>query len=316
VAQADLASEVIASIRAVFAPVGVYLALVTRNNPYSSAASLLDRPDTAAVIADAFAEARSHARQAVQSAWYEHAPVTETLLGELLADVDHAYSAAALAHLRAEIHAAYSSVPPAEFVSGVTPPGINPGREAADARAQAVQDAVENFARWAGLRSSLSADVASGNARTLAQLESAGPGLRKRWRTSKQPPGPKTCYWCRKLNGVTIPLHESFASFLGGPVDLTGHGHLTQPPHLYHGWLQGPKLHPHCQCHVELVPGDEEIPVPQGEGIVPAPSGFVSAAEVQAMPEGRYRALVEFLRAAAHELGQVLERLGRLVHGR
>ena len=36
---------------------------------------------------------------------------------------------------------------------------------------------------------------------------------------------------------------------------------------------------------------------------------FITAAQIRAMPEPRYKALIAFLRAALHELGQVLTRL-------
>lgn len=308
--EADLAAEVITGIRTIFASVAVYLALIVRNNPYGGPGALLSRPDVNAVLSEAFAEARALAQQAVQDAWDQFSPSADALLAELLADVGRAFNAAALAHLRGDIRRAYRSVPPRQFIPGTTPPGTNPGREAAEERAQAVQEAVEDFARRAALRCSLSADVAWGDARTLAQLEGAAPGLRKRWRTSKQPPDEHTCWWCRKLNGVTIPLNESFESYLGPAADLTGHGHLTQPPHSYHGWLQGPLLHPHCRCHLELVAAED---VSQAGEETAVPAGFVFAEEIRAMPEGRYRALVEFLRAAVHELGQALRVLGRLV---
>lgn len=324
---AEAAAELSGSVRAVFTSVAEYLELVTRNNPYRSASALVSRPDVDAVLRDAFTEARDRARQAVQDAWGQHAPVTGALLAMLLADVDHGYNEAALEHLRGDIRHAYWSVSLRLFTPGVSAPGTNPARESVAERAAAVREAVEAWGRRAALHNSLSVDVALGDSRTLAEIEEAGTRIGhwvKRWRTSKQPPDENTCYWCRRLNGVTLPLHASFAHHLGGPADLSGHGHLTQPPHPYHGWLQGPQLHPGCRCRLEFLPagavqqeGGQEAGVPllSPVGAAPPPAPFLAAAQIRAMPEDRYQALLAFLRAAVHELGQVLHRLGRVLHG-
>lgn len=307
---ADLAADLSAAIRAVFSPAGAYLSLVTRNNPHGSAEGLLSRPDVAAVLSDTFDEARSRAFTAVQDAWGQHDPETSGLLAELLADAERAYSRQALALLHAEVRQAWDSVPPRVFVPGVTEPGANPALESAAERAQAVQDAVEDFARRAALRNGLSADVAAGMAGTLEVLADAPPGARKRWRAHVD--SPSCCFWCRRLHGVTLPLHASFAPYLGLPADLTGHGHLTQPPKPYRGWLQGPPAHPHCACYLEIIPPGEE-PEPVSQMAARESSGFVSASDIRALPEGKYRSLTAFLRAAVYELGQVLSRLGRVL---
>lgn len=304
-----------ASVRAVFVSAASYVSLVTLNNPYRSSAALVERPDVEAVLRAAFEEARQLASQAVLEAWSESAPSDEALLNELLGDVDRAYNEESLAHLRGVIRHAYSSVPLQHFTPGVSEPGSHPVQEAVDRRAQAVQDAVESYGSRLGLRNSLSADVAYGTSRTLAQLESAADGALKRWRTSRQPPDDRTCYWCRKLNGVTIPVGQSFEGHLGGPVDIAGHGHLTRPPQPYRGWLQGPRLHPNCRCHLEIVSAGTVSPSAGGGQEPSVAPGYLSAAEIRAMPEQRYRQLTEFMRAATHELGQVLYRLGRWVRG-
>lgn len=303
----DPAAQLAAAIRAALAPAAAYLALVTRNNPYGSPAGLLGRPDVEAVLRDAFTAARERALEAVEEAWGEQPPAP--LLADLLADVAAAWNEAALAHLRGDIRHAWQSVSLKQFIPGVTPPGAHPVAESAAARAQAVRDAVENFARRTGLRNSLSADVAGGFSRTLAGLDAAPPGMLKRWRAHVE--RPTCCWWCRKLNGVTIGLHESFAHHLAGPADLTGHGHLTQPPVLYHGWLQGPKLHPHCECWLEFVPAGAVSQEGAGQEI--AVPGFLAAADIRALPEDRYQSVLAFLRAATHELGQALARLRELV---
>lgn len=303
-----MAEQLAAAVRAVFAPVAAYLNLVTRNNPHGGAGGLLGRPDVRAQLGAAFDEAWGASREAVQSAWTEAGPVTTGLLPELLQDVNRAYNAQAMLALEEQIRAAWEAVPNREFVPGVTEPGANPSREAAHERGQAVQDAVEAFARHASLRNELSENVAAGMAQTEAELEGAPGGARKRWRAHVEKPA--CCFWCRRLNGITIPVGESFAHHVGLPADLTGHGHLTQPPKPYHGWLQGPRLHPHCQCWLEIIEEGEE---PEDVSQPRESSGFISSSDIKALPEGKYRALVEFLKAAEHELAQVLHRLGKVI---
>lgn len=258
---AQQAAQLAGAIRALFVPVADYAGLITQNNPYRSASSLVERPDMEATLQETFETARNMARQAVLTAWAQNAPSSlgaDVLLHELLGDVDRAYNSAALDHLRGDIRHAYSSVPLRQFVPGTSPPGSNPVRESVAERSYAVQEAIAGWAARTALRNSLSADVALGDSATLAQIEEAEgqPGRWfKQWRTSKQPPDAHTCYWCKKLNGVTIPLRASFAGHLGGAVDLAGHGHLTHPPHPYRGWLQGPQLHPSC------LPGDSLVAV-------------------------------------------------------
>ena len=141
-------------------------------------------------------------------------------------------STADIAHLHAAIREAYAAAPPAE-------------------RPTAVRDAILAFAHRTALRSRLTVTVASQAAiaeRTLAEgkaRRAAGERVLKRWESRQDG---RACYWCRRLHGVTIGLEASFLPYLGGPVDLTGHGHLTQPPKPYRGALQGPPLHPHCRC--------------------------------------------------------------------
>lgn len=320
--------QVSAAVRAALAPAARYLALVTQTNQLGSADQLLARPDVDAVLLEALAEARSAASAAVQQEWQARGgPPGEPVLDHLLADVDRAYDA--LAHLRGLVRHAHASVPQRHFTPGQDAPGSHPSAEAAAERARAVRDAILGFAAQVALRNRLSVSVAGGAAHTAAVLaagharHAAGEKVLKRWTASMDGKDPRSCHWCRKLHGVTIGLGESFLSYLGGPVDLTGHGHLTQPPKPYRGELQGPPMHPHCLCRLEIVlekpqaaapkhAADQETPPAQTqETRRPGQSTFVTAAQIRAMPEPKYQSLVAFLRAALHELRQVLSRLRR-----
>jgi hypothetical protein len=296
------------SVTSAFAALGSYLALITRNNPHGSLRQLFARPDVSAEFSSTLEEARDLAMQAVEDAWYgQGGPRGHQVLDHLLHDVERAYSPRLL---RTMVRTAFLSVPTGQFIPGVSVPGSNPAMESAQARAQAVQDTVSAFASRALYRNSLTIDVAAGHARTEAQIADAPPGSYKRWRAHVG--SPVCCHWCRMLDGVTIPVRESFLSHLAPAADLTGHGHLTQPPHPYKNRLPGPRLHPHCQCWLEIVAGPEAESVPpEGGQVAPNAPGYLSASEIRAMPEENYGSLVTFLRASAHELGQLLRRLVR-----
>jgi hypothetical protein len=310
-----------------------YLALVTRVNPLGSADAMLARPDIDAVLQGALDEARSAAEEAVRQAWYgAGAPASDdATLGHLLDDIDRIFGA--LAHLRGVIRTAHASVGPARFTRGVTQPGDHPSARAAEERGTAVRDAILGWARKAGLRSRMAVSVAAGHGGTAAVLadalarEARGEKLLKRWRAHVE--RPSCCIWCRRLDGVTIGLRESFAPYLGTAVALPQQQErkvatpagarryrlpegsriiYTHPPRLYHGQLQGPLLHPFCQCWLEIVRTGE--PAGGSPAAAPAePAGFVSAGDVRDMPEDVYQADLAFLQAAAHELDQVLKRL-------
>lgn len=310
-----------------------YLALVTTVNPLGSADTLLARPDVEAVLQGALDEARAAAGEVVRQAWYSSgAPIGEdATLSRLLDDVDRIFDG--LGRLRGVIRAAHASVPHRGFTPGVTPPGEHPSARAAEERGVAVRDAVLAWARKAALRARLAADVAGGHGRTAATLadalarEAAGERLMKRWRA--HPERPSCCFWCRRLDGVTIGLRDSFAPYLGGAVALpqrrqrrvaTPAGRrryglpegarilYTHPPRPYHGQLQGPLLHPLCQCGLEIVRAGAAGSA-TAVAAPAAPAGFVSADDVRDMPEDAYQADLAFLQAAAHELDQVLRRL-------
>lgn len=306
-----------------------YLALVTSVNPLGSADSLLARPDTNAVIRQALDEAASAAIDAVQQGWDSTGAPDSVTVTWLLADIAAIFSAES--HLRGLIRQAHASVPFRGFVPGVTPPGEHPSAEAAQERAAAVRDAILRWGRQAALRARMAAGHAEGAGLAAAVLadalarEAAGEKLMKRWRAHAE--SPSCCLWCRKLNGVTIGLRDSFHPYLGGPVAMpqsrgrrvaTPAGErryglpagskivYTHPPRPYHGKLQGPLLHPFCRCRLEIV----QVGASAGESVPAAePTGFLSADDIRDMPEDDYQADLAFLRAAVHELDQVLKRL-------
>lgn len=305
-AETEAGRRVGAAVRAVLDEAARYIELVTAGDPHGSAAALLHRPDVGAVLQEALSEAQQAAADAVADVWASHGAPETPALSELLADVDRQLSS--LAHLHGLITHAHAQAPP-------------------DRRAAAVRAAVLKFGRESGLRSRLTYSVAAGAARTEAVLAAgyadreSGKVVLKRWRAHVE--RPQCCHWCRKLNGVTVGLDQSFLPFLGGPVRLRSQA-LTHPPRPYRGQLQGPLLHPFCECRLEIVlasnAGHESVGEGGGRELVP-PSGAVppsspvtalAAADIRALSEEKYRALHAWLSAAIHELGLMLERLAGL----
>lgn len=306
------------AVQGAFAQLAHYVSLIVGNNPLGSWTQLMSRPDVDASMAQALAHAQQAALDALDAAWGGTPPtIMFTWLRE---DIEGGYQVTAL---RQAIRVAYDSVPPAQFHPGVTPPGQHPSQRAAEERAAAVSAAILAFGQERALRNGLTVSTAESASAAWTvllegrQRELAGETVSKRWRTSRQPPDARTCHWCRHLNGVTVPLAASFAPHDAGPADLAGHGNLTQPPPLYHGRLPGPPRHPRCRCYLEIVvageAGEAATVIPDGGG-QEAPPQFLSSAAIRAMPEDRYQSLLAFLRAATHELGQLLRRLAR--HGR
>jgi len=319
-----------AVVRQSLAEAAGYLAQVTVNNPGGTADALLRRPDTDAVLREALETARQAAEDQVRQSWQAAGGSQgDEVLGHLLTDVDKIFGN--LGHLHSLVRHAHASVPSRRFTRGVTPPGEHPDQRAAEERAAAVRDALLSWGRQAALRARMAAHTAQGSGDASAVLaralrrEERGEKLMKRWRAHVT--DPSCCRWCRKLNGVTIPLRESFAPFLGGPVPAQGNRHVAtragerryglvvgspviyvQPPRPYRGRLQGPLLHPFCRCRLEIVRVGEPDVTGAGAGEAEVP-GTVSAADVRAMPGDVYDADLAFLQAAVHELGQVLKRL-------
>jgi hypothetical protein len=329
---AALGQEISSVVRQSVAEAAGYLALVTRTNPRGTADELLRRPDTDAVLLQALDEARQSAEEVVRQAWYSAGDLTseDETLGHLLDDIGRIFGS--LAHLRGLVRHAHASVPRQRFTPGVHRPGEHPDQRAVEQRADAVRDALLNWGRQAALRARMAVHMAEGTGASAAVLadalvrEASGERLRKRWRAHTE--SASCCYWCRKLNGVTIGLRESFAPYLGGPVAMpqSQERHVatpagerkyglpagrkivyTQPPRPYHGKLQRPLLHPFCRCWLEIVRIDGSTDMSPDEGEPSA--SFLSADDVRDMPDDEYEADRAFLQAAVHELDQLLKRL-------
>jgi hypothetical protein len=333
---ADLGQQLSSAVRQAAAEAAAYLALVTRTNPRGSADDLLKRPDTDAVLQGMLDSSRLAAQDVVRQHWGETgaAGSDDDTLGHLLNDVDRTFGD--LAHLRGLVRHAHASVPQRHFTRGVTTPGDNPSQRAAEERSDAVRDALLGWARTAALKARMTERMAEGAGHTAAALAGAhsrasrGERLMKRWRS--HPESPTCCIWCRRLNGVTIGLGDSFEPHLGGPVALpqsqprrvrTPAGEqryglpigerviYTSPPRPYRGKLQGPLLHPYCRCRLEIVRVSDSgtISVRDMSGGSADPGGYLTAAGIRDMPEDQYQADRAFLEAAAARLDQVLKRL-------
>jgi hypothetical protein len=343
-AESQLGRQLGSAVQSPLADAAAYLALITQNNPLGSADQLLHRPDVEATLREALDEAQANAEAYIEQAWLmSGADEEHALYSRLLADVARQFGQ--LAHLHGMIRHAHASVPRREFVPGADEPGFHPSREAADRRSEAVRRAVLDWGLRAATRARMTLSSAEGFGSTAAVLEAAlereaaGERLRKRWRRNRHA---NSCLWCRRLDWVTIPLRASFAPYLGGPAVLapgaarrvaTRAGAVryklpvgapiirTHPPRLYHGDLQGPLLHPFCECRLEIVrmAGGPAVPSGSGQEVTrnagdrsPAPQvtgGFLAASDVRAMPEDQYEADLALLLAAAGELDRVLRRL-------
>lgn len=342
-AESQLGRQLGAAVQSPLAEVAAYLALITRTNPLGSADALLGRPDVDAMLREALDEAQTSAEAYVEQAWLMTGAPDSALYERLMSDVARQFGA--LSHLHGLIRHAHASVLRREFSAGADEPGSHPSRAAADQRAEAVSQAVLGWGRQVATRARMTLSTAEGFGTTQAVLEdalereAAGEKLRKRWRRN---PRSDSCLWCRRLDGVTIALRASFAPYLGGPAVLSTPGtrrvatpagarryHLpvgsaivyTHPPRLYHGDLQGPLLHPFCECRLEITRLAGAADVSSGGGQEdtgsavagsPAPlmpGGFLAASDVRAMPEEQYEAGLALLLAAAGEFDRVLRRL-------
>jgi hypothetical protein len=321
----SLEEQLFAAVQAAIAPAARYAGLVTQTNPQGSADSLLERPDVMAVLNNALQEAESQGLAVVRTAWESGGADEGPALAHLLDDIQHSFSSPA--HLKGLIRHAHASVPPRPFTPGVSVPGTNPSFEAATERSAAVRQAIMGYALEAARRARMTVGMAQGLSQTHATI-TEGEGLTgkvyKRWKAHIEKPA--CCMWCRRLHGVTIPLHDSFVPYLGGAQPsgshrkvLTAAGSkkfglpvgdeiLMHPPSPYHGQLQGPLLHPNCECTLELVtlPSAGVAPAP-----IHAPDGpkFLAASDIRDMPDDQYEAMVSFMQAAAHELGQLIKRM-------
>lgn len=275
----DRAYFTAAAVRGYLGAAGMYLAAVVQQNPDLSMDQVLKRADVEASLVQAYTDAQAYVTEAVQEAWDAGGGDQRShVLKSLMRDVREAY--ADISHFRKLLRQAKS----------------------------APREVTEQYARALAIRNSLTVQHAASASALENKIVTAGvrdlAKTYKRW--VAHPENPTCCFWCRRLHGVTIPLTADFGSYLGGPAALSGTGRLTQPPKPYLGILQGPQLHPWCNCDLIIVPAGAAPAASQEAGSRPS---FLSASAVRAMPPSKFRMLIEFLRAAAHELGMVLERL-------
>jgi hypothetical protein len=337
-ATSELGRQLGAAIQSPMGELAAYLSLITRANPRGSADALLARPDVAAMLHEALSEGHEAAVTYIEQGWLASgADPGDPVYARLQADAARLFGTPG--PLRDLIARAHASVPRREFEPGRDGPGTNPGKDAAEHRAAVVAAALAGWARQAAQRARMTLGAAEGMGRTAAAIESAqlySEGVRKRWERN---PASASCIWCRRLDGVTIDLGDSFAPYLGGPVAMPASGArrvatdagaaryklpvgaaiiLTHPPRLYHGGLQGPLLHPECECKLRIVRTPGGVPSGSGQGGLPAgdespapkvAGGFLAASDVRAMPEDQYRAGLALLRAAVRGMDTAMRGL-------
>jgi hypothetical protein len=320
--------QVRARVQALFAPWVQHLSVVIQTNPARDISELFARPDLVQMLGTAVLQGRSLATTAL---WQDFGAGPASPYRDLLqSDIMTAYETAT-ADLLSVATAAFDGTPQAlsTYEGGTS---SNVPSDTAEARASAVRHALQQRIALLGLRNSLTVSTGSAQAATEAVLAEGrtrneqGEQLGKMWAARMDGKDPASCAWCRALHGMVLPLDQEFPH--GGPLE----GH--QPPKVYHSLL-GPPRHPNCRCRIVLVPlpgqstgqstGQNEpgLPVPpaqehlfggQPESQQVIVHTHVSAAAVRRLPEQRYNQLLHFVRAATHELGQILRRLAGMGH--
>lgn len=276
----DWPSYIAPTVRGYLLAIASYAESVVAGPPRITMAQVLkDRPDVSAFIGSQLAESEQASLQVLASAWSDTG--------------DDKHARAVFSRLAEDVTRAHGDVPAVRRALRSQP---------GDPRA-----AMEEYARRVALRVSMSVQHAMRYSRQAGTLQDAPQGALKRWKA--HPQRPTCCHWCKALHGVTIGIHEDFLPYLAGPAALSGTGKLTQPPKPYLGKLLAPPLHPWCNCDLEVVStGQAEVPSTEArEGLSALP--FLASSDIRSMPAIKYRLLVEFLRAAAHELGAILRRL-------
>jgi hypothetical protein len=282
-----------------------------RNSP-RPANQILSRPDLTEALSYSLRVAHGHTATLIQQAWQHGGGDPESIYRHAALSG----AAGALNELRGQI-------------DGIVREELGtPAPDPAHRIQQAVSDAVTKVVT----RMRMSLESAAGASHTEAviaegrQLQQQGQHVMKVWRSRLSR---RTCRWCRELDGVMIPLDDDFPH--GDPVALeqsrtrrvaTPAGVrryrrsmgqpiiLTHPPRVWLGRLPGPKRHPRCECWLELHILTEAGPPPAPlRSEEPAERMYVRASDIAELPEPQYMGLMAFLRAATHELGQVLRRL-------
>jgi hypothetical protein len=262
----------------------------------------VQRPDVAGLLGQGLQDGQQAAEEATEAAWRASgAPMDSETLQQLLRDTQEIFSRAWWAVVHELSH------------SGTLP------------------DNAEELAAAATLHSGMSVSTALSAGRTEAVLaegyrrRAAGERVLKRWRSARKP---TTCRWCWDLDGVTLELEDEFDH---GVPQVLSHAHLrhvrtdagarhfgapvgspiirTRPPRVWHGILLGPPRHPRCECWLELVTADQPSLVPPTLAQRAMEGELVHSADIRTMPEEQYGSMMTFLRAAVHELGQLLRRV-------
>jgi hypothetical protein len=308
---ARLSVQLVAVVNAFLSSFSRHVQLVLTSNPELDARHVLAREDVSMLLGANLLAARRTTAALIRQAWAAGgARSGSPVLARLLEDADTAFGGF-----------------PSQ-AEGIVRETLAAGQPDVAARAAA---AVRNGADDLAHRLRLGLQVAPGFSHTETVLEegrrrqATGEHVMKTWRARRDH---RTCRWCLQLDGMTIPLEDEFPH--GDPVALpqsrtrhvatpAGEEHyhrsigqpiiLTFPPRVWLGRLLGPPRHPGpCRCRIELTPVlDEEAPEPL-RGPEPVPH-FLRASEVSEMPEAQYRGMLAFIKAAVHELGQLLRRL-------
>lgn len=311
-----LRTQLAAGVRQAFAGVAALAALAVRGDSTVGPVAVMRRSDVQALLGGAVAAAQQLTQSLVAQAWgAAQGPEESETLWQILEDVQRAYEEAPAA-IRLAVASAYHDAPLPQ-------------------RAEAVARAIREQADKLVLRGKLSVGMASSGSHTAAVLASGarvaeqGYQVSKRWNSRRTS---RTCRWCLELDGLAIPLDAEFPH--GAPLELPhartrqvrteagSHRYrtaigapiiMTRPPSVYGGVLLGPPRHPRCECWIDLLvsgpgqppPGTAPVPRPH---VVLGPSHML-ASDVAAMPDAQYRGMMAFLRAATHELGQLLRRV-------
>jgi hypothetical protein len=306
-----LSLQLSAVVRAFLSSFSRHVNLVVSRHPGMSAREIFAREDVRGLLDANLLAARRTAASLIRQAWGAGGGSSSSpWLEHLLEDADQAFAAF-----------------PGQAEGIVREAVLVKRDDTADRAAAAVRNGVDDLVH----RVRLSLQVAPGFSHTGSVLEegrrrtAAGERVMKTWKSRQDA---RTCRWCRLLHGVTIPLEDEFPH--GEPVALpqqrTRHvatpagavryhraiGQpiiLTFPPRVWLGQLLGPPRHPGpCRCWLELTPVTDEPPPAPLRGPEPG-QVFLRASEVSAMPEEQYHGMLAFVRAAVHELGQLLRRL-------
>lgn len=267
-------------------------------------AQAVQRPDVAGLLSQGLQDGQQVAEESTEAAWRDSgAPMDSETLQVLLRDTERIFSDA----FWSAVHELSNS--------------------------DALPGDAEHLAGVAVLHADMAVSTALSAGTTEAVLaegyrrRAAGEHVRKRWRSRKSA---TTCHWCWELDGTELELEEEFSH--GEPAVLPRarlrhvrthageHRHHaaigspithTRPPAVWRGVLLGPPRHPRCECWLELVSGDEPPTQPQPITEAAMQQELVHSSDIQSMPEEQYSAMMTFLRAAVHELGQLLRRVAR-----